>query len=483
MSITIKLYIFSKRENSTKVPASNAGASFDCILKNPTSVIRPMVTLQASDLSGYNYAYIPSFNRYYFISDIISESNNIWNVALTCDVLASYKTDIGNSSQYVLRSSYTYDGDIVDDLYPIKAITNLEISGQGLMFMGADGSQPVTYIIGILNNTTTDKYGAVKYYVMDPTQLGNLMGFLLGNQIISNSDEVLDNVSSYATQFVTEIENGIVRALANPTQYIVESYAVPYKFPAAMIGAEETVKIGWWATDLTARPLRFARDFRITAGNLALGDHPQKSSRGAYLNTEPFTRYWIYFGVFGQVPIDTMRVLGASNIVYDIYGDIFGNVRLEYSTDVGGSILGSLSACVKCNFPIGQVSIDALGASQSMLAAITPLSVANATEGTNSIIAGTSGVISAARSLMPDVRISGSAGTMVQAYRNALLFTETHPVVDDDNADRGRPLCKTKILNTIPGYIRIADPDIDIMGTREENEKIKEYLASGFFYE
>ena len=55
--------------------------------------------------------------------------------------------------------------------------------------------------------------------------------------------------------------------------------------------------------------------------------------------------------------------------------------------------------------------------------------------------------------------------------------------MEEDNADRGRPLCKMLVLSTIPGYQLIADPDIAIGGTSEENSQIKNYLASGYFYE
>ena len=480
MSIKVKLATFTKRENST---AQYAGTwvDFDCYLKDDCSVMFPRIELETgSNLHNYNYAEIPTFNRYYFITDITYSCEHVV-ITMECDVLATYKSYIGSSTEYVLRSASNYDGDIVDNLYPLKAQTTLSLTGQSELFR-VNGTTPKSYVIGILNNTTTDKFGAVKYYVMTSSEIGNLMDFLLGGDIILDSEQVLNDIDNAVSGWVTELQNGLIRALSNPTQYIIESYALPYTLPAGLLGSAETIKIGWWATTITATPIKFTSEFILRSdGILALGDHPQKASRGGYLNTEPFTRYYIDFGVFGQVPVDTMRVLGKTQVVYTIYVDIFGNARLEYG--VAGATLGTLTACVKCNFPMGQISVDALGGAQAMLSSIVPLSSNSATVQTGNLITGASGILSAAQSLLPDARTSGSAGTLLGCYRNACLYTETHTVVDDDNTHRGRPYCRDVQISTLSGYILVSDPDVAIPGTKEENQQIKTHMSNGFYYE
>lgn len=480
MSIKVQLATFTKRENST-AQFSGTWTDFDCFLKDGCSIITPRIELHTTtNLNAYNYAYIADFNRYYFIFNI-EYYRDVVVLHLRCDTLATYKSDIGSSTEYVLRSASNYDGDIVDNLYPLKAQTTLSLTGQSELFR-VNGTTPKTYVIGILNNTTTDKFGAVKYYVMTASEIGNLMNFLLGSDIILDSEQVLDDIDNAVSGWVTELQNGLIRALSNPTQYIIESYALPYEFPAGMLGTSETIKIGWWVTTITAKPIKFTSEFILRSdGILALGDHPQKASRGGYLNTEPFTRYYIDFGVFGQVPIDTMRVLGNTQIVYTIYADIFGNVRLDYG--VAGGHLGTLSACVKCNFPMGQIAVDALGGAQAMLSSIVPLSSDSATVQTGNLITGASGILSAAQSLLPDARTNGTAGTLIHCYRNACLYTETHIVVDDDNTHRGRPYCRDVQISTLSGYILVSDADVSIPGTKEENQQIKNYMNNGFYYE
>ena len=56
-------------------------------------------------------------------------------------------------------------------------------------------------------------------------------------------------------------------------------------------------------------------------------------------------------------------------------------------------------------------------------------------------------------------------------------------VVDENLAEIGRPLCQTKVINTLSGYILCQLADCQISGTQEEAQKINNYMNTGFFYE
>jgi hypothetical protein len=55
--------------------------------------------------------------------------------------------------------------------------------------------------------------------------------------------------------------------------------------------------------------------------------------------------------------------------------------------------------------------------------------------------------------------------------------------VDSDNAETGRPLCKTVQIAAVPGYVLCKDGDVDAPATDQELAQIKSYLEGGFFYE
>ena len=63
-------------------------------LKDQTSVIKPSLIIEAENLSLFNYMYIASFGRYYFITDIESVRNNLWKITGKVDVLMSFKSGI-----------------------------------------------------------------------------------------------------------------------------------------------------------------------------------------------------------------------------------------------------------------------------------------------------------------------------------------------------------------------------------------------------
>lgn len=103
-------YKFSKRKNSTAVPGGQ-GNERDLTLKNGSSIITPTF-LVAGESFDYNYC---SFNgRYYWITDITSVRNELWEVQCRVDVLASWKNEILNSKGFVKYSSSDNNQNIKD---------------------------------------------------------------------------------------------------------------------------------------------------------------------------------------------------------------------------------------------------------------------------------------------------------------------------------------------------------------------------------
>lgn len=480
MSIAVKLYTFSKRENSTAQPSG--GTQFDCDLKGETSIINPTIVLHASDISGYNYAYIDSFGRYYFMRDITSIANNLWSISLEVDAMATYKTEIGGSTEYVLRSASSYDGDIVDSLYPTKGNTDLLMgSYTATAPFAAANTGGIAYILGAMNHNTTNHFGAVQYYDVDITSWGNLMGWLLGlDSGLSATDELINKIMSWSWE--QSVKDSIAIALGDPIQYIIESYALPYKPLSG--GSTTNVMLGPMTapSGVSGTPIQStSTQFPITSGDLVLPDHPQKNDRGPYLNLSPFMKYWLYLGPFGIYPLDANTVYSNRTVHFQINGDLFGNVTCVLYVD--SKEIDVLHANVKCNFPVGQVSTEAYKGAIAIGGTVVSMGAAAAAGNPMGLITGYSGIISAAEHFTPKGKTQGSQGSFVNVFDKFYAYAEAQWVIDDDNAQRGRPLCKPVQISTLSGYILVSDPDIAISGTAEENSKIKQYMSTGFFYE
>lgn len=105
MSFTIKLYKSNaEKERVNKSNFLSNEISLTGVLRESTSAFAPIIRIEeTNNISQYNYAYINIFGRYYYIDDIISIVNNIWEIHLSCDVLMTYKDDILKTSAIISK--------------------------------------------------------------------------------------------------------------------------------------------------------------------------------------------------------------------------------------------------------------------------------------------------------------------------------------------------------------------------------------------
>lgn len=65
-------------------------------LRNESSVTNPVILIEKTNPVSvkYNYMYIEEFKRWYFIDDIVSVRDKLWEIHASVDVLYSFKNDI-----------------------------------------------------------------------------------------------------------------------------------------------------------------------------------------------------------------------------------------------------------------------------------------------------------------------------------------------------------------------------------------------------
>lgn len=91
--MNITLCVNNSEKNKLGKSLSNLNV-FSGSLKDETSVINPVVMMELENPTGFNYAYIPEFGRYYFIDDMVSVRTGLWKISMKVDVLESFKNDI-----------------------------------------------------------------------------------------------------------------------------------------------------------------------------------------------------------------------------------------------------------------------------------------------------------------------------------------------------------------------------------------------------
>lgn len=79
--------------------------------KAKTDIVSPVLLIDGIDniISKLNYCYIPILNRYYFITDISSVRNGLWELSCHCDVLETYKDKIKETEAVISRQEFEYN--------------------------------------------------------------------------------------------------------------------------------------------------------------------------------------------------------------------------------------------------------------------------------------------------------------------------------------------------------------------------------------
>lgn len=85
------------------------------VLREQTSITNIQIVIEYNSIPTFNYVHIPLFNRYYFVDDIVSVYNNLWEITLSVDVLMSYKNAIKNLYAFVDRNEFINNSNIIDE--------------------------------------------------------------------------------------------------------------------------------------------------------------------------------------------------------------------------------------------------------------------------------------------------------------------------------------------------------------------------------
>lgn len=468
----VTLYEFVKRENSTKRPTDSTPSEITgCVLKDATSIIHPtLVFTGLGNPTRFNYLYIEELGgRYYFIEDWVSVRNR-WECSCTVDVLASFKPEIGDSTEYVLRSSAERDISIVDTAYPTHAIPRNSVSRiKSPLHPGPNGINSGSYVIGVITGDS-NAYGAVGYYVFTPNQFRQLVDNLY-------SDSIIEDAQNF----------DLVKAQTNPIQYIVSAKWFPEGVDIPTKTTPVTsLKIGWWPITVSCMELDYS--IAMIDGEIPLPRHPQASSGNSYLTTNPYTKYNLTIMPFGSVVIDPSNHVGSSVLKYSIDIDLITGMAILYlniATDADEYWpISPIKGYVGVDVKLAQVASNYGGALMSVIGGSIGAAASSVTSGwANAIGTLTGAVGNAIENLIPSVSTTGGTGGIIDCYEWITLKSQFWLVVETSNSRLGSPLCKNRQISNIPGYIVVHDADFRASCTAQENVMIKDYMEGGFFYE
>lgn len=110
MGLTVNLYKNTSPVEKIGKTLTDEKTISDVLLKQNTSILRPVLIINSTnDIFEYDYMYISTFGRYYFIDDIRSAHNNIWEISAHVDVLDTYATAILANTAVLKRQEKKYN--------------------------------------------------------------------------------------------------------------------------------------------------------------------------------------------------------------------------------------------------------------------------------------------------------------------------------------------------------------------------------------
>lgn len=460
MSVYVTLFNYNKKKNSTAKPDIENGFTYECRIHSPCSLTSPEIILGFENKEAaptYNYCYIDTFKRYYFIDDW-TFSEGFWIASCSIDALASWWDELKQSTQYVIRSASEANGYLIDLLYPATTQVTLQTS----KIDGFEYKKTLSegrYVIGVMGEES-NTMGAITYYAMTSAQFAELGKFLYDDSLFfPNIEDTLEKLKLQTT--------------CNPMQYV--SSAMWFPFDDISHVSVSSINFGWWTLPVKCS---IAAPTITKTGSFALGTHPLTSERGIYLNANPYTKYTLFFPPFGEIQLDPNTLVGKTSLYFKLIVDIISGAGtlILYTDSSMNTVILQTQSKLGVNVAIGQVYQDLVGAYTNAVSGFS--SALNM-----SAIGAAHGINNAVNSAMPKGNILNSNGSISSFLSDIKLVTEFIYVADDDNEHRGRPLCAPRILKDMTGYTLCSDVEIELESTDMERTKLKNIMEGGFYIE
>ena len=339
MAHTIYAGKVSKRKNSTLQPS--LGASFDVLLKTPTSLHSPTFTINAP---SFDYNYLKWGDRYYFVTDVISRNNNLWDVSAVIDVLATYKDDILNTTAYVLYDSVA-NTELPDNRLPMKTTKTVSAATAACPFV-PDGGCFILSITGSNNST-----GVYKCTENELAALIDDVSFIYDNLWApdpSNPKPVAPTSVDLWEWFkyLTTTCAWIFEALWSPITQAFGSGHIPENlrdcryipFNVGVTGGRIPIYLGTFLTQQTLGKLATETVHRTTTVNI-----PWQATD--YRRRSPYTEIYLYLPYIGMVKLSSENLTGQSSLSVS-YTLALRDGSMICTVTSGDEIIGQYTAIV-----------------------------------------------------------------------------------------------------------------------------------------
>lgn len=506
---TFTFYNHSKKVNSTKQPSS--GTEIKGYFRDAYNLLNPTIMIEANNEFPYNYVKwhdsANNLDRYYWIQNKAWMRNKLIEITLEEDMLATFKTSIGNMNAFVVRSASNFNPLITDTAWTTK--NGIDLSNSTPVNQPFDVANGF-YVVGIMEqsqglaNHNFARKGGVDYFACKDDELNELIEFLA--------------------------DKGATGEWADyrPIDRVVYLRFYPFNPGTPTSGTFQNALFQHEYNDGgTMREVEFTWELHgyggivgtlvSGSGYVDFGNHPDAGSDKTYLNYMPYTEMELKAGPFGRIDLSKNLIdkdNAANRLDFTVTADlisglaklhIYSGQNLIYYTEdhsctvdiaISAEFVNRYSDIQQRDFnkkqAVLQTASQAASAGGALVGAATfqnPLLLASGVAlMANAIATQERGkdqyIIDSYNMSIPQLSCRGTNGTWMKISENWRLITTYHRIAGDGGAILGRPKNDTVQISSCSGYLICNAASFeDSNAILTEIISINEYLNKGFYFE
>lgn len=458
----ITLYTTNKKTNSTKVPWG--GVTLNSVtLKNGCDILKPVFLLSSDDNYFQNAITEIGFqNKYYFVIDIKSVRNNLWEISCEIDVLATYKAEI-IANKCLVEFDETANTTIVDSRLPIKSTvtrTGNIVSMRDIMREGG------TYLLGVTGKGSVDTFAFTDIATINSIldSVNDWADGLYASLDPSDIPGIVDSIVVTGKQMVTQ---------GNAINNIRSCIWIPWSITNGV--AVKNVSLGNYETGYTGYSIT-----KRTADHVYSVKIPWQFND--WRNKSPYTSIYLYIPFVGYIHYSSDELIGIESLTIQFSIDrVTGSISAVVKS--GEYIIGTYGGNSGIVIPIGSSNINASQTVGSIVGAGTALVMGNWLGGASLV---GSALTSMATPLSTTIGSFGNGSGATQPEAIA-CYVYTHDIPDTPNSYApiiGTPTYKVKELSSLSGFVKTGNASISINGaTFTEINMVNRLLNGGVYIE
>ena len=478
------LYTTQKRHNSTLIPTG--GVPGEMVLKAGTSLTKPVfllyfATKPTASMVGFE-------GRYYFVDDIVSIRNGLWELHCTVDTLATYKSDILATNSFVMYDT-TANTEIIDQRLSTKTTPQFAVNTAAFTKLGAVSSAGRgTVLLGV----TTDD--GVVYYAMSVSDAAGILNRIntveIPNKVpvtqIGDFTTVEDGIDYIANMFSQGCTQFFASGSASNCIISAREIALPL---SAFYGNAQTVYLGSWNSGKQGKAITGRRV------DVDLADITIPWTFNDWRRNSPYTEHYFFNEFIGLIKLPESEIIGKNTINVETYYDMISGDIVSILTASDGTTrtrIGTYTGSIACEFSIGSSNVPLTKSLGSIAAGAGATAAALGTAGLSAAVmatgvgAGAITGISGVMSPIPTSVTGGGGGASLALRGDCYVFEITH----DTNVQpgsvsgfMGTPSMEVKQLSNLSGYVQTKGFSVSGDMTDWERMEINRLMDGGVYIE